>query len=92
MDTLERDLRTKPATQPVIPRPRPAGDDMATSELNLRITRVVLDLSEVSFIGAAGISALNQAVLRAQRTGTTLEIVSGGKYSPDKFANRGRES
>lgn len=124
MDTLEQNL----LDNPVIPRPRRAGDDTATSELSLRterpergtvvltlrgevdrataprlaevlrsrlrsqLSRVVVDLSEVSFLDAAGISALIQADLRAQCTDTTLEIVSGGKYSPDKFASRGRES
>lgn len=58
--------------------------EMVRSRLRSEHTWLVLDLSELGFLGVAGISVLIEADLRAQCTGTKLDIVSGGNRQVER--------
>jgi len=52
--------------------------EMLQSRLCTQLRRLVLDLSDVRFLGVAGVSAIMTAELRARCAGVEMVVVAGG--------------
>jgi anti-sigma B factor antagonist len=57
----------------------PRLSDLLSCRLRGTIRRLVVDLSEVDFLGAAGLSVLTKAYLQSQHQGVRLGVVTGDR-------------
>lgn len=84
IDRPDRDTVVLTLSGVVDSRTAPRLAEILRARLHSQLTRVVLDLSGVGFLGVAGISVLVHADLRAQYTGIMLDIVCDGNRQVER--------